>query len=291
MNTEQSMHVNYTPSTATVPRTASMHPGSNDAPFYVVLLHNFGKQLEYVEDFAQCLEQFRAITADMEGKLYYHVEADQNGQQFCVYDKEKHILEARDFSYRTLMPESVWHVTENKIIRSTIQGAVELKKVWTRYRNNAFQEVWECVYNEHPRDPLHMRQGNIPCDARQFLRELYKQISANTKLSDADRNAFMWAIQSWHVLPPGNGERNFTKDEMSKLWDQCAALQHLHHTSDFATIYWIFEALNFLTFPEVRHTLTEWVDAYRKHPATAEWPTALRNAYLRNLSIVGRYVA
>lgn len=290
MNTEQSMHVNYTPRNAAIPRTADMYTGNDGTPFYVVLLHDFGQPLEYVDDFAVRLEQLREMTRGLEGKLYYHVFAQLDGQQFCVYDKEKHILEARDFSYRTLMPESVWHVSTSTIIRSVLEHSVERKKVWQRYQNPAGQQVWECTYNEHARDPLYLRQGNIPVDARQFLREVHKQVSSNTKLNDQERNILTWALQSWDLFGD-NPNRQFTNAELTVLSTQARRLQYLHTESDFRTALWVLMQLNPLTPPEAAYTLEYWADAYHKTPNPQEWPTVLRNAYTRNLPIVGRYVA
>jgi len=290
MNTEQSMHVNYTPRNAAIPRTADMYTGNDGTPFYVVLLHDFGQPLEYVDDFAIRLEQLREMTRGLEGKLYYHVTAQLDGQQFCVYDKEKHILEARDFSYRTLMPESVWHVSASKIIRSVLENGVERKKVWQLYQNQSAHQVWECTYNEHARDPLYLRQGSIPVDAQQFLREVYKQVNSNTKLNNQDRNILLWSLQSWDLFD-GNMNRQFTADEITELSAHIGKLQHLHHEANPVFAQWLFERLDFLTPAGVDHSLSNWVGAYTKIPDPAGWTTLLRNAYTRNLPIVGRYVA
>jgi hypothetical protein len=284
------LYLNYTPSSASTPALANLNPDRNSNPFYAVILHHFGKRLEYVDDFAERLEQFRAITADMEGKMYYHVNADLEGQQFCVYDKEKHILEARDFSYRLMMPESAWHVTESRIIRSVLENNVERKKVWERYQRQDGQKVWDCTYTEHARDPLYLRQGNIPVDARQFLREVYKQLNSNTRLTNQERNILMWSLQSWDLFG-SNLNRQFTDAELTVLSAQARRLQHLHNEPDFRTALWVLLQLDVLTPPEAAYTLEYWADAYSKTPNPSEWPTVLRNAYTRNQLIVGRYVA
>lgn len=286
----QNLCVNYTPNSAAVPVIANLNIDPNSHPHYAVILHHFRKRLEYVGDFAERLEEFRKITAGMEGHMYYHVDADVDGQQFCVYNKEKNILEVRDFSYRLMMPESAWHVTETKIVRSAMEGPIERKKAWQLYRGPDFEKTWECTYNEHPRDPLHMRQGNVPCDARQLLRELFKQISSNTRLPEGDRNVLVWALHAWEVVPT-YGDRPFTEEEIAELWEQCALLQRLHQTAQFGAIRDVLQALNFLTLPAAKHTLTEWVEAFDKYRNPTTWPTVLRNAYSRNVQLLGRYVA
>lgn len=278
--------VNYTAHTATVPAQANMNTDPESIPFYVMLLHHFERRLEYVADFAERLTQFQAVTKNLEGGLYYHVDAHLDGQQFSVYDKEKNILEVRDFSYRTLMPESVWHVTATKIIRATIVDGIEHRKVWSAYIDSNHRPVWECTYNEHPRDPLHLRQGKIPTEARQLLRELHRQIEGNMRISDKDRSAMTWALGAWHMF---DGQRTFTSEEQTRLWEQCSRMQHLHSANTVDEIQELFSRLDFLTMDvDGAKSLSEWACLYRKTPNPVEWPTVLRNGYTRNVACFGK---
>lgn len=196
----------------------------------ITLMHDFVHDLDYVEDFALRLKQFKVIPEIQHFREVHHLALAPEGWIHSVYNPQHGLLIVNNFSPRLMMPESSWYVEGTKITREIVTSERHVqKKVWELYHNNTFQEVWEVTYNEHPRDPLHMRKANVPSSLQNLVRELAAQIGSNQKLTELELNSFVNALRQWAISEDRSHKRVFTREECDLIWDRLSIMQHAHH--------------------------------------------------------------
>lgn len=140
-------------------------------------------------------------------------------------------------------------------------------KVWQLYRDNSFRLQWKVTLNEHPRQPLHLKNGAFPLRGKQFIDELAAAIDPKA-LNNRVFEALCHAVHSWEIKDA------FTKTDAEAIFGTLALLQHMlfgptqRHTDDQnKQVVWDVTAkLDVLTRPGAR-SLTETFNIFLKEHA------------------------
>jgi hypothetical protein len=201
---------------------------SKDVPYLVNIA------VEDVNDHLDMLKVLRAFQAERYPATCRHaiciipVHGDWIS---CHYDVKLQVLHVHYQGHHDAMPPLTWVVTEDQIRRTVLESGQARAKVWTPYRDNKFQAVWEVTYNEHSRDPLHLRKGMIPANMQNLVRELSSQIRSNKVLTQRQRNAFLGALGEWEESEARPRHSLFSEAEIKSIWDYGPVLQFTHQAS------------------------------------------------------------
>ncbi len=247
------------------PLFAAKIPCSDRTMQPVTLLHDFQNELTEVEHYAKRLLQFQEIDGLDSFPAVHHLCHHHAGWTHCVYYPSTGKMRVSQHALCSAMPE-VWTVEANTITRevadSAHNGRQVRRKVWHRYRDNSYRDVWEVTYNEHPRSPLHLRNAKIPVSISEFRRELLSQMRANDRMPFEVVKTAVRAIENWVSIVG-----DFTPEQMSQVWDQLARLQHLHHFQHPQMLPELFASLDFLTMGSCRKLTEVYAELQSNPPA------------------------
>jgi hypothetical protein len=195
-------------------------------------------------------------------------------------DIESDMLRITVQHYNGYVPSLVWLVTASKIRRLSCDYTGVKRKEWTRYYGVTAVNAWLVTHNDHPREPLHLRGGNIPTRADDFRRELIAQMDANDRLDHQVVINASKAINRWQIVSGHSTDtRVFTREEMQQLYAQCALLGSLHHLHHVQLLTELFGALDFLTLHNTPK-LTEIFAKLQAHPSRHTTTEELKDEHL-----------